>query len=647
MSEDGEADRRLPSRDPLLTAALAGAANSSHYDDLISRQIRLADLQIDSLEKQDEYELSHLRWRRFNDQMKGALQIMVVAIGLLIVVGIGVALWNASRAEGLVVDTFSVPPAFAQSGTSGEVVADDMTGKIATIRDFANDNSLAHSNDVSEDRAREVKVEIPETGISLAEAWRYLRQWLGHERHLSGNLRSLPDGRIALTASLGGADTFTVAGAAADLDKLEQRAAERVFATTDRINYVLYLNGKHRNADALSAAARNVALSQSSNKDLGEAYALYANMIRPVTGDLVRSMALARRGLAIDPTGAPQHMEFLNGSRSLGHDEDILRQGREIANLRIEDNVGAWRSPSSTGFAYVQQLGAFYRAAETGNFGDILRQPCTQAYQCSPSDADLRRATAAGQLHDAAQARKLIAQAIADGGVDNLSLARARYHLDAAESDWKSAISDARAMFNALMTLPDYAVQYRATVARTQALPVLARALAQTGDFSAARRAIDRTQADCYNCLRARGTIDAAAKDWDGAAYWFARAVKAAPSVPFAYSDWGAMLLRKGDFDGAIAKFEVANQKGPHFADALEMWGEALIAKNRSDLALAKFDEANKYAPNWGRLRLKWGEALLWSGDRTGAQKQFAIATHLDLTQSEKSELAKMWGAHG
>ena len=108
------------------------------------------------------------------------------------------------------------------------------------------------------------------------------------------------------------------------------------------------------------------------------------------------------------------------------------------------------------------------------------------------------------------------------------------------------------------------------------------------------------------------------------------------------YYDWGRVLLMKGDLDGAIAKFKVANEKGPHFADPLEMWGEALIAKNRSDLALAKFEEAEKYAPRWGRLHLKWGEALFYSGDKDGAQKQFAIAATLDLAPSEKTERARV-----
>ncbi len=130
------------------------------------------------------------------------------------------------------------------------------------------------------------------------------------------------------------------------------------------------------------------------------------------------------------------------------------------------------------------------------------------------------------------------------------------------------------------------------------------------------------------------------------AAYWFDRATGNAPSLPFAETGWGAMLMAKGDLDGAIAKFTAAHKKTPHFADPLEMWGEALIAKNRSDLAFAKFEEAAKYAPDWGRLHLKWGEALWWSGNKAGALKQLAIAHHLGLAPSEKSELNRV-AAHG
>jgi cytochrome c-type biogenesis protein CcmH/NrfG len=181
--------------------------------------------------------------------------------------------------------------------------------------------------------------------------------------------------------------------------------------------------------------------------------------------------------------------------------------------------------------------------------------------------------------------------------------------------------------------------------ARARIVPLAATADARLGNFKAANALVVQIPDHCDLCLRARREIAELEGQHARADWWFARAVSENPSIPFAYSDWGAALVARGKLDDAIAKFESAHRKGSHFADPLEMWGEALIAKNRSDLALAKLEEANKYAPKWGRLHLKWGEALLWSGKGDEAKEQFAAASHLELTPSEKSELAKV--AHG
>ena len=171
--------------------------------------------------------------------------------------------------------------------------------------------------------------------------------------------------------------------------------------------------------------------------------------------------------------------------------------------------------------------------------------------------------------------------------------------------------------------------------------PFASLAMAMRGDVDGAKRRIEHSPVDCDLCGRMRGRIAAIEHRWAAAAYWFNMVSARSPSIPFADSDWGMMLLQKGDADGAIAKFESAHRKGPHFADPLEGWGEALMTKNRSDLALAKFEDANRYAPNWGRLHLKWGEALWYSGDKTEAEKQFAVARALDLSSAERAELAR------
>ena len=639
MTEDGE--DFLGSRaggDPAAIGMALGATPETAADAraYLREQTDLARLQKANLLEQNSFELSHLRWRRFNDQMKGALQILTVLLGLVIVAAVAAAMWNASRAEGLVVDAFSVPPALSQTGVGGDVVADDMTSKIAAIRDFAEENSLASSNDVSEDRAREIKVDIPETGVSLAEVWRYLRRWLGNERHLTGNLRNLPDGRVALTASLDGAQAFTFAGAPGELDALEQKAAERVFAAVDPNNIVLYLVGKGRTAEALAAAARNVAQARN-NSELAGSYALLSNLVRYYTGDTDKSLAETRLAIALAPGQAPQHMEMLNVSRTLGHDEEVLAQARAIAQLKLDDNVGSWRT--SEGFPYVQQLGAIYRPQETGDFAALAQVECV--YQCAHADTALLRAAGLARMHDGAGAEEALANARSYGDANSDTLLQIAYFIDADAGHWSTAADDARGLAAAYLARGIFSARYNQIRVRNLVMPMIARALAGGGDVAAARENLAATPLDCYGCLDARGVVETAARDWLAATNWFDGAVRAAPSVPFAYTDWGAMLVHKGDYDAAIAKFTLANQKGPHFADPLELWGEALMLKNRSDLALAKFEDADKYAPNWGRLHMKWGEALGYVGRKDEASEQYRIATRLELSQGDRAELAR------
>ncbi len=634
--DDLERDRGPSSAHPITVEASLSAASRAKADAYLDQQTELAKLQKESLLEQNAFELSHLRWRRFNDQMKGAMQIMAVLIGVLFVVVIAAAMWNASRAEGMVVESFSVPPQFAAAGIAGDVVADDLTQKISAIRDFSNANSLASATAVSQDRAQQVKVEIPDTGVSLAEAWHYLRSWLGHERHLDGNIRQLPDGRITLTVSLGSADTFAFSGKPEELAALEDQAAERVFAVVEPVNYVLFLNAKGRAAETLAQAQRNT-MQLQDNRSLGEANALYSDMVRNLTGDMPLAEAHDRLGLVLDPLAAPQHMEMLSISRTLGHDEESLRQARAIATLKQENNVGSWRT--GIGFPYVQQLGARYRALETGDFAAAAAVPCTA--NCARGDQALLHAEAFAALHDGVRAASLISDAETYGDGDPAELASARHSLHAARGQWRIAADDARAFDAALLADKTEGPRYQALRVRTRGAPMLAHALVQLGDTAGAEAAIGDTPLDCYACLRERGNIAALKKDWTGAAQWFSRAVTAAPSVPFAYFDWGQMLVAKGDTAAAITKFEQAHLKGPHFADPLEAWGEALIAQNRSDLALAKFSEANRCAPNWGRLHLEWGKALWWSGDKSAAGQQFRIASNLDLSGADKAALAR------
>ncbi|HEX4159608.1 MAG TPA: hypothetical protein VHY79_14150 [Rhizomicrobium sp.] len=621
-----------------LNAALGGsAASTDEARDFLRRQSGLTDLQSKILREQHAFELSHLKWRRFNDQMKGALQIMLVVLALLIAVLIAAAVWNARQADGIVVDTFSVPPQFVQAGMGGDVIADDLTNRVAAVRDFANAHSIAHSKDVRNERDEEIKVEIPDTGISLAEVSRYLRAWLGQERHLSGNVRSTGVGKIALTVALDGTNATTFAGLAGDIDKLELQAAEHVFQSVDPSNYVLYLYGKKRPADAAAAIQYLIRVADSPGM-LSDGYALWSNWTRNYAGDLPLAVKRARIAADVDPKALPPHMEMMAVFEDMGHDEAALQEGREIPGFKQQEQY-AWQEGS--GFGQVVEIARLQVHIATGDFDRAELDACGW---CSRPEMLLGRAEYAARMHDIARSRALIAAAGSLDQVDPALLSRASYFVDAAEGKWRQAVADVR-RYGATAT--DWNRRTQAVELRTGIAPLLAVALARTGEFRRAHAEIDLTPGDCDLCEQARGEIDALEDHLGGAAWWFARAASDAPSIPFADSDWGAMLFAKGHYDGAIAKFVVAHAKGPHFADPLELWGEALMQTNRSDLALAKFEEANIYAPNWGRLHLEWGKALMYLGKRDDAKKHFAIASHLDLSAADAFALARLRGFHG
>ena len=607
-------------------AALGLAMHSVAAEDArayLREQTDLARLQKQNLIEQNAFELSHLRWRRFNDQMKGAIQIMVVAVGAVIVACIGVAIWDASQADGTVVEAFSVPPSFAGDGIGGDGIANDMTNKLSAIRDVAEGNSLSRSRGVRRDSATDIKVEIPDTGISLGEAARYLRGWLGNERRVSGNLRVAGDNKIALTVTVDG-QTKTLTGTRGDLDQVEQKAAEWAFTTVDPQNMVLYLWAERRSDEAFAALANFAGRPSDTELERSDAYSLWANMTRTVSGDISRSQALAKVSTAIDSRTVAPHMELLTDARYLGHDEEMLRQARIIPTKRIEDETPEFQK---VGFGYAQELGRFSLEAGLGDFTRAAQETC--AILCSAAGARSRHAEYFARLHDPEKAQELLQEARVMDSAPDVQTERARYFEAMATSDWRSALAAAHDYEAAeRFTPPGEAPtpSLNDTLVKTQVDPLLAIALARSGDINAARATIAATPLDCYDCLRARGMIEGLVKNWTGAASWFARATAAGPSIPFAFADWGAMLMAKGDLDGAIAKLEVANRKGPHFADPMELLGEALIAKNRADLALAKFEEAGKYAPNWKRLHRKWGEALSYLGRKDEAAKQFAVA---------------------
>ena len=375
--------------DPAAMALALNGASRPEADTFLKKQGALIDDQRHHLREQ----LKKLRLGIFSQRVSIALKGLTAVIGLAVAIGLGVVIWNAAHADGLVVEALAVPPRFIEAGVGGEVIADDLMSKIGAIRDIAVAASLDESKGVSRDRDEDIKVEIPDTGVSLGQAWQYLRLWLGHERRVTGNLRAAGDGTIVLSVALEGEQGFTLSGKEGDLGKLEQQAAEHVFDQVDPLNYSLYLLVNGRSAEALTATER-AAQSLRAPPERADAYSLLAFETRLATGDLALTTSRIKLSIAIDPKGAAAHVEIIRDSIALGHDEEGLAEARAMPSFRAEDQVPLQRG---RGFQVILYEAARERDVETGDFANAPTENCID---CSLSAQSLLDAEYAGRAHE-------------------------------------------------------------------------------------------------------------------------------------------------------------------------------------------------------------------------------------------------------
>jgi tetratricopeptide (TPR) repeat protein len=598
-------------------------------------QERVLQLQAEDLQRENKLHHWSLIVRHISDVLKVAFELAVSTVAIAIVIAIGAAVWMAAHDDGLVIEPFSVPPEMAARGITGETVANAMLDKLTAMQNATDSARPAQS--YANNWGNDIKVEIPNTGVSVGQFYHYLASWLGHETHITGEVFRTANG-MAVTARVIGGGSNTVTGSEAGFDDLLQQAAESIYGQTQPFRYAVYLVSGPVKRGANTTAILNHLIEDGPPIDRIWSYlgvATFEDFSDPVHAPIENMKAAV-----LAPDFALPYINLAQENNLLGHEDAALTNARKALELLQKDD-GTWMNARARAISLPSGKAAL--AYIEGDFAASLRFARVAAGLPDYSNIvagsrefaimDLARlhetsAMRATWIDMQSRSPRLITKLLADYWI----------------GDWRSVISEQVPIKNwldGLVKNPPFTKAFEDAALSRQVWPYVATAMAMTGDVKGARALIAKTPLDCDACIRNRGEIEAAAHNWTGANYWFARAAAAAPSIPFADAEWGAALLHKGDYEGAIAKFALANEKGPHFADPLEMWGEALMEKNRSDLALAKFEEANKYAPNWGRLHLKWGEALFYTGKKDEATKQFAAAATLDLSAADRAALAR------
>jgi tetratricopeptide (TPR) repeat protein len=608
-----------------VALALAGASREE-ADLFLKKHGALADDQRLHLHEQ----LTQIHLNIFEKWLGVLLRLATLCVGLAAATGVGMIVWDAAHSNGLVIEPFAVPLDMATKGLSGEVIASQMLDKLAVMQDAT--DSARPPQSYANNWGNNIKVEIPETGVSIGELQSFLKAWLGHDTHISGEVWRTQT-EIAVTARQNGEAGATFFGPESDLDALMQKAAEHIYSVTQPYryaNFILAQTGSARGSARATAIYRKLLAAPSA---LEQAWAWNGLGTLESGPNPLLSMYYYAKSIEAKADFSPGYAGLGFEEYFLGRYESSL--SHHLAGKRLLDRTYVSDvNPSQLPVRRTKNEALV--AMERGDLKESLRYFKISAQ--SPRFANLNHDQfprgafgALGRLHDGGGVRGYML----DLGISSIEQrfgSMWAVAVDGGLEDWPSILQIEKAV-------PE-GTRQRLYQTYPGVLATISLAHAYSGDPKGAEILVEHCDLNSDDCMIARGQIATFQGEPGRADYWFARVAKAEPSVPFADYAWGRSLLDHGKPDDAIAKFTLGNQKGPHFADPLEGWGEALMAKNQSHLALAKFGEAEKYAPNWGRLHLKWGEALVYAGKKDEAAEQFSRAARLDLTPAEKSELA-------
>ena len=547
---------------------------------------KLMLVQMEHLHEQRDLALSHLRMRRLSDRLKAGTQIVIALLaagfGILFIVMIH----DAFSSQSVIVEPFDAPPALAARGLTGKGVASALLDQLTRLQAAA--RGTAARRDLSNAWTNDIKVQVPETGVSIGEINRLLRARFGHDLHIDGDLLVADDGGLVLTVRGDGLLPKSFAGKPGDLTLLTTQAAEYVYGQSEPSLYASYLLDAGRNQEAVAFCKLAYAAAPASERPF--LLNAWANAGGNIGMKPEQTLALYRAALALKPDYWVAYNNVMNSSLAMGDEEGAWRAGQAMSRA-------AGGRPGSVPELYYGNMDLLtwnlldWRAATMADaeahngIGSL-----TNSVAPSIADIDLR-------LHDEADAELQLQTAQADAN-DTTVVALAhfvhgRLASDAGDAARASAEMEAFAKSYADPSVSSDYPGYDCWVAPAQEAaghPDRADATLKAGGHFV----------DCY---RFRGDILDGRGDWAGAQRAYADAVAIAPDLPAAYYSWGVALARHGMLREAVEKLSASHARGPHWADPLRAWGDVLVRQGRAGEARAKYDEALADAPHWAGLR--------------------------------------------
>jgi tetratricopeptide (TPR) repeat protein len=524
--------------------------------------------------------------RRLGLRLRVSFQLFLVLVATVIGIGVAILIRDAVTSRRVVVEPFDIAANVAARVPSGKIVAGGLLDELSRLQNETRSSAAARG--LSGAWTSNIRLDVPEAGVSISDVSRLLKERFGHDVHIDGDLVETPTGGLALTIRGNGVPPKSFSGSAMELEKLTVEAAEYVYSKSQPVRWAYYLQnmGRHEEAIAFCRAA----VGSASLDDQPHLLNVWANSINNMGGSAHEALALYRAALKLKPDYWIGYNNIMNQLWIQGDEEGAWREGEFMLKA-------AGGRPGQAPDLYYQNLDTL-----TWNLGAWLNATVADAEAnagvgtglttSGPSIADIQ-----SRLHDteaADLALKTMTEDPHDPSIGAIAhWVRGRLAAEAGDTARAASEMEAFAAANADPIVSTGYPGYSCWIAPAE------EAAWHPDKADAALKAAG-TFVDCY---RFRADILDSRGDWSGAQKAYADAVALAPDLPAGYYSWGVALARHGDLANAEAKLKDASERGPHWADPLKAWGDVLLKQGKTRDALSKYDQALKYAPNWQQLK--------------------------------------------
>jgi tetratricopeptide (TPR) repeat protein len=486
----------------------------------------------------------------------------------------------------VVIEPFRAPPGLAARGIDGSVIASGLLDELSRLQDATRSSASGYA--LSGAWAENIKLEVTDTGISLTDLSRLLRQRFGHDVHIEGELIETLAGGLTLTVRGNGVPPKKFGGAATELDKLTVAAAEYVYSMSQPARWAAYLVEVGRNQEAIDfCSAAYAAADLSTRVDLLNTW---ANALENVGGSLREALNLYQQAAKLNPDSWRSYANLMNTYMLLGEEQEAWRTGvnmRRAAGGRPgnapETSYSNWDLLTFNLEPWLQS--SLADAAANAGAGTLL------------GTAALGIADIYMRMHDPGAAEltlKTMKEDPSDPMIGAIShFVRGRLAADAGDNARASTEMKAFAIAFADPAVSSNYPGYQCWIAPAE----------EAAGHPEKADAVLQAAGSYVDCYRFHADILDGRGDWAGAQQAYAKAVALAPDLPAAYLSWGLALERHGDLAAAAQKLKDSSTRGPNWADPLKAWGDVLLKQGERKSALAKYDEALKRAPNWEALK--------------------------------------------